>query len=75
MRPVRTIFALLLVYAAMGGLDARPAFAEDLPLIGAKEGELYPDFLLPTLDGKLDRLSAYHGKHGKKILLFHFASW
>ncbi len=33
---------------------------------------MYPDFLLPTLDGDLGRLSDYRGK---KVLLIHFASW
>ena len=46
--------------------------AEDRPPIGVKDGEMYPDFLLPTLDGGLHRFSEYRGK---KILLFHFASW
>lgn len=45
--------------------------AEPAP-IGVKEGEMYPDFLLPTIDGTLAKLSDYRGK---KILLFHFASW
>ena len=47
-------------------------FAEDRPQIGVKAGEMYPDFLLPTLDGDLHRFSEYRGR---KILLFHFASW
>ena len=46
--------------------------AQDRPPIGVKAGEMYPDFLLPTLDGEIHRLSQYRGK---KILLFHFASW
>jgi hypothetical protein len=40
--------------------------------IGTAVGEYYPDFKLPTLEGKLARMSDYRGK---KILLFHFASW
>ena len=47
-------------------------YAQDRPPIGVKTGEMYPDFLLPTLDGELHRFSEYRGK---KILLFHFASW
>ena len=46
--------------------------AQDRPPIGVKAGEMYPDFRLPTLDGELHRFSEYRGK---KILLFHFASW
>ncbi len=46
--------------------------ADDLPVVGIDAGEMYPDFLLPTLDGELHRFSEYRGK---KILLFHFASW
>ena len=46
--------------------------AQDRPPIGVKAGEMYPDYRLPTLDGELHRFSEYRGK---KILLFHFASW
>ncbi len=47
--------------------------AEDvLPTIGTGVGDLYPDFLLPSLDGKMGRLSDYRGK---KVLLINFASW
>lgn len=54
-------------------LPASSVFAVDeSPVIGVKRGEMYPDFVLPTLDGELKRLSDYRGK---KILLFHFASW
>ena len=42
------------------------------PEIGHGKGRMYPDFLLPTIDGKLGRLSDYRGK---KVLLFNFASW
>lgn len=49
-----------------------PVRADELPVVGVNAGEMYPDFLLPTLDGELHRFSEYRGK---KILLFHFASW
>ena len=58
---------LLLGFSAPQG-----AWAQDAPPVGVKTGEMYPDFLLPTLDGELGRFSDYRGK---KILLFHFASW
>jgi peroxiredoxin len=48
------------------------AVAQDRPAIGTKTGEMYPDFVLPTLDGEAKRLSDFRGK---RILLFHFASW
>lgn len=41
-------------------------------IIGTKEGQIYPDFLLPNLDGGFGRLSDHRGK---KVLLVHFASW
>ena len=41
-------------------------------IVGTQQGEMYPDFMLPTVDGESARLSDYRGK---KILLFHFASW
>ena len=58
--------------ACLSALAPGRAYAEDRPAIGLKSGQMYPDFLLPTLDGELRRLSDYPGK---KILLFHFASW
>ena len=62
--------ALRLVVGVL--LAVSPTFAKDLPPIGIEEGQMYPDFLLPTVDNKLGRLSDYRGK---KVLLFHFASW
>ena len=41
-------------------------------VIGTAEGQQHPDFLLPDLDGGFLRLSDYRGK---KVFLFHFASW
>ena len=46
--------------------------AQEPRAVGVEEGNLYPDFLLPDIDGNLGKLSDYRGK---KILLFHFASW
>ena len=42
------------------------------PAIGSRVGQMYPDFLLPKLDGGFGRLSDYRGT---KVLLIHFASW
>ena len=43
------------------------------PPVGHGKGKMYPDFLLPTIDGdSTGRLSDYRGK---KVLLFNFASW
>ena len=41
-------------------------------VVGTSVGQMHPDFLLPTLDGRWGRLSDYRGK---KIILMHFASW
>ena len=49
-----------------------PARADQEPIIGTAVGEAYPDFVLPTLQGKDVRLSDYRGE---KVLLIHFASW
>ncbi len=46
--------------------------ADAIPAIGVRVGEIYPDFFLPDLDGKYLRLSDFRGK---KVFLFHFASW
>lgn len=48
------------------------ARAVELPVVGTHEGEMYPDFYLPKVDGGFGRLSDYRGK---KVLLIHFASW
>ena len=66
------------VSAFLGVLSLFPAIpalaADELPIVGTKTGQWYPDFLLPKLDGGMGRLSDYLGQ-GRKILLFHFASW
>ncbi len=67
-RGVVLVVALSTLMIAWGG----DAHAADRPPIGVKKGQMYPDFLLPTVDGKLHRFSEYRGK---KVLLFHFASW
>lgn len=48
------------------------AGANGTPKMGTEVGEMYPDFVLPTLDGHWGRLSDFRGK---KVLLIHFASW
>lgn len=45
---------------------------QDRVLIGTSVGRMYPDFLLPNVEGGFGRLSDYRGK---KVLLIHFASW
>lgn len=64
----------MMFIAAALALLAPPGAArgETRPEIGVKKGQMYPDFRLPTIDGKHARLSDYRGK---KVLLFHFASW
>ena len=53
--------------------SASRTHADSTPLeIGTAEGQQHPDFLLPGLDGGFLRLSDYRGK---KVFLFHFASW
>ena len=55
---------------------AVPLSAAEPVKIGMGVGEMYPDFLLPRVDGDGKpgtlRLSDYRGK---KVFLFHFASW
>lgn len=58
---------------ALAPLLCLTAFALAEPVrVGTKVGEMHPDFLFPDVEGKQVRLSAYRGK---KVLLFHFASW
>ncbi len=65
---------LLAVVAAslLPTLDSGVCAKENTLAIGTAEGQQHPDFLLPSLDGGLLRLSQYRGK---KVFLFHFASW
>ena len=58
--------------AALVVLAAGAARGATQPAIGLDEGKMVPDFLLPSLDGGYGRLSDFRGK---KVFLFHFASW
>lgn len=60
------------ILVGIGAILSVETTAQEGPEIGVKKGQMYPDFLLPTVDGDLGRFSDYRGK---KILLFHFASW
>ena len=46
--------------------------ADDAPAVGMKPGEVHPDFSLPRVGGGVGKLSDHRGK---KVFLFHFASW
>ena len=61
--------ALLATALLLAGMSSP---LQDSPKIGKNVGEAYPDFVLPDLDGKETRLSDFRGK---KVFLFHFASW
>ncbi len=71
-RTTRMTIVFLLAVVGTSFLLAAEAYAADHPNIGVEKGEIYPDFFLPTIDGEPGRLSDYRGK---KIILFHFASW
>lgn len=62
----------LITVAIVSALNSTHASAQSPQGVGVEEGQMHPDFLLPTLDGKLARLSDFRGK---KVLLFNFASW
>ncbi len=68
----RDIIRGILCVTAMVACSAGVVQAGETPPIGTKAGQMYPDFLLPKLDGDFGRLSDYRGK---KVLLVHFASW
>lgn len=53
-------------------LFALACLAQDKPQPGKGRDQAFPDFLLPSIDGGLGRLS---DTRGKKVLLFNFASW
>lgn len=66
--PWRMSYALLAATVAVPTLSA----TGEEPTVGTQVGQMYPDFMLPSLDGGFGRLSDYRGK---KVLLIHFASW
>ena len=68
----KSVWAALMLLCACLTLIPLPARADDEPTIGTAVGEAYPDFVLPSLEGKDVRLSDYRGT---KVLLIHFASW
>ena len=55
----------------MLALVVAPAAAAP-PETGFAQGQVHPDFRLPKLDGTMGSLSDYRGK---KVFVFHFASW
>ena len=59
---MRIVLLALLLVAACG--HARE--------VGMKDGMRFPALTLPTVDGKPFELASLAGK---KVLLFHFASW
>ncbi|MEM7164417.1 MAG: hypothetical protein AAF581_03080 [Planctomycetota bacterium] len=64
---------LLIAFVVMSPEVVRAAPAKGAKLqVGKEVGQVYPDFVLPTVDGGTLRLSTLRGK---KVLLFHFASW
>ena len=46
--------------------------AQEGPAVGSGRGQVYPDFLLPNIEGGFGRLSDFRGK---KVLVVNFASW
>jgi hypothetical protein len=68
MKPILLKLAALVLILGFG-VDAT---AQDAFVVGQEVGDIYPDFHLPRLDGTKGMLSDYRGK---KVLLFHFASW
>ena len=62
----------LIVLAFVSLMGSRVIADPKPPAIGLQVGQMYPDFVLPDLDGKLGRFSDLRGK---KVFLFHFASW
>ncbi len=68
---MKYLLAALCLVVLVRATDAAPA-ALAKPTLGTKMGQMYPDFLLPNIDGGFGRLSDYRGR---KVLLIHFASW
>ncbi len=68
----RPTWLAVVVAFALSTPHSRVLAKEEKLAIGTAEGQQHPDFLLPSLDGGFLRLSDYRGK---KVFLFHFASW
>jgi hypothetical protein len=66
------LLLLALLAPASVALAARQGVAPELPEVGFAVGQAHPDLALPALDGGAGRLSELRGK---RLLLFHFASW
>lgn len=66
---MRALVRSVALGAVLVGVCAGAAARDGAPRVGLP----YPDFSLPSIDGGAEvRLSDFRGK---KILLFHFASW
>jgi hypothetical protein len=65
------MFALLAL--ATSSIAVTAADMPDVPKIGRDVGQMFPQIVLPSLDGK--RTLALSDFRGKKVLLIEFASW
>lgn len=63
---------LLLGALFMSNVGGAQDHEAELPALGLAVGEAHPDVLLPDTDGVLRRIS---DSRGKRLLVFHFASW
>ncbi len=74
MNPRLPLAASLLVTTSLAlAIAAAPSRAGEPPAIGTAVGQTHPDLVLPRASGEgYLRLSDYRGK---KVFLFHFASW
>jgi hypothetical protein len=72
---IRTVLSSLLLVAT-GIFCTTPAsigMAQEQRAYRPAAGQMHPDFSLPSIeDGSAVKLSDFRGK---KVLLFHFASW
>jgi hypothetical protein len=62
---VSAVFALLVPPVAVS--------AAELSTIGRDIGQIHPEIILPSLDGK--RTLALSDYRGKKVILIEYASW
>ncbi len=71
-RRERSTMTVAVVLCVCFAPTAEQSNADEPPPIGTDVGQMYPDFILPSLEGEPIRLSDYRGR---KTLLIHFASW
>jgi hypothetical protein len=63
----------IMLTALLAALASGGTVAAAVPVIGKEVGQVYPQVVLPSLDGK--RPLALSDFRGKRVILIEYASW